>query len=168
MTVYFFIFAVAAVNLDSPFSLRDLEKLEVGANLCVYSKLKPFAFKLKEKIGLRNLSEEENFVFRTLHGSAISPLNGFIIRWTKCTRRKIEPTWTNFIKLLEEFEEKTFANELRHYLTSAPECYSSAAKETNFEEKSMLLSVLFCMFYGFILCQVASSLDPFQLFYVSS
>ena len=135
----FFMIAVSAVELNCPFTLRDLEKLELGANLPIYSKLQPFAYDLKEKIGLGNLSEEQMFVYRALHGNTDS-IHTFIIRWIKSSNPNIEHTWMNLIQLLEEFGEKMFANQLKHYLTFPPECV--ATKETSVEELSRFLKLM--------------------------
>ena len=135
----FFMITVSAVELNCLFTLRDLEKLESGANIPVYNKLQPFAFDLKTKIGLGNLSEEQTFVYRALHGNTDS-IHTFIIRWIKSRNPKIERTWMNLIQLLEEFGEKMFANQLKHYLTFPPECV--AIKETGMEELSRFLKLI--------------------------
>ena len=141
-------FTVSAVELNCLFTLRDLEKLESGTNLPVYSKLQPFAFDLKTKIGLGNLSEEQTYVYRALHGNADS-IHTFIIRWIKSRNPNIEHTWVNLIHLLEEFGEKTFANELKCYLTFARGCATS--KETSMEELSRLLKLI-CMPFLLVSC----------------
>ena len=134
-----FLFAVAAFDLDSSFMQRDLGKLEEGANLCVYSELQPITFKLKERIGLRNLSEIENYVYRDSHDSTDS-LHTIITRWIESSQPNIKPTWTDLIQFLEEFgEKKMFTSKLKHYLTSAPRDVST--KEINFEEESKLLRI---------------------------
>ena len=129
-----FYFTVSAAKLNCHFTLRDLEKLESGTNLPVYSKLQPFAFDLKAKIGLGNLTDQQTYVLRALHGNRDS-VHTFIIRWT--VERKNSCTWDRLIQLLEESDEKTFANQLKHYLTFAPVCATS-----NVEELSMLLILL--------------------------
>lgn len=146
-------FTVSAVKLNCLFTLRDLEKLESGTNLPVYSKLQPFAFDLKAKIGLGNLTDEQTYILRALHGNRDS-IHTFIIRWIKSRNPDVEHTWENLIQLLEEFDEKKFANELRHYLSFAPGC--ATPNETSIEESSMLLILFynnnmvagFCEFLG--------------------
>ena len=131
----YFIFTVSAVKLNCLFTLRDLEKLESGTNLPVYSKLQPFAFNLKAKIGLQgNLTDQKTYVRRALHGNR-DPVHTFIVRWID--ERKNSCTWDRLIQLLEEFDEKTFANQLKHYLTFAPVCPTP-----NVEELSMLLMII--------------------------
>ena len=101
----------------------------------MYSKLQPFAFDLKTKIGLGNLSDEQTFVYRALHSDTDS-IHTFIIRWIKSRNPNIDHTWVNLIQLLEEFGEKMFADELKHYLTFPPGCTTS--KKTSMEELSKL------------------------------
>ena len=110
-------------------------------NLPVYSKLRPFAFDLKTKIGLGNLSEDQTYIYRAYHGNTDS-IHTFIIRWIRSRNPNIEHTWVNLIHLLEEFGEKMFASELKRYLTFAPGCATS--KETSVEELSTLLKSV-CM-----------------------
>ena len=127
------LFTVAAVDLNRRFEQRDLEKLKSGANLCVYKKLEQHATDLKTKVGIENPSEDEIFC-RIAQGTVHASLACKIVnKWIKISNPSIEPTWKNLIRILEEFGEKVFANELRHYLTT-PECVT--AKETNLEEES--------------------------------
>ena len=137
--MYFFMITVSAVELNCLFTLRDLEKLESGANIPVYSKLRPFAFDLKTKIGLENIPEKQTLFYRAWYGNTDS-IHTFIIRWIESRNPKIEHTWMNLILLLEEFGEKMFANQLKHYLTFPPECV--AVKETGMEELSRFLKLI--------------------------
>ena len=128
-------FTVSAVKLDSLFTLWDLEMLKLGTNLSVYSKLEPFAYDLKDKVGLGNLSDEQTSSFKKQHGDT-DLIHTFIIRWIESKDPNIEHTWVNLIQLLEEFGEKMFADELKHYLTFPPGCTTS--KKTSMEELSKL------------------------------
>jgi hypothetical protein len=134
-----FTFTVSAVKLNCLFTLRDLEKLESGTSLPVYSKLQPFAFDLKTKIGLGNFTDEQTYVLRSLYGNT-DPIHTFFIRWIKSKNPNLEYSWEQLIQLLEDFDEKVFANELKHYLTFAPGCATS--NETSVEELSTLLTLI--------------------------
>ena len=129
------LFTVAAVDLNQRFEQRDLEKLESGAKLCVYKQLEQHATDLKTKVGIKNPSEEEIFFRRIMRDTIHTSLAHKIVnKWIEISNPNIEPTWNNLIQVLEEYGKKVFANELRHYLTSTPECVT--AKETNLEEES--------------------------------
>ena len=108
-------------------------------------KLKPFAFDIKTKLGLGNLTKEETLFHRIHHGNSDS-IRTFIIRWIESRNPDIEHTWQSLILFLEEFGEKKIANELKHYLTCAPGY--AISNETSMEELSTLLTII-CIHAGF-------------------
>ena len=129
------LFTVAAVDLNQRFEQRDLEKLKSGAKLCVYKQLEQHATDLKTKVGIKNPSEEEIFFCGIMRDAVHTSLAHKIVNeWIEISNPSIKPKWNNLIQVLEELGEKVFANELRCYLTSIPECVT--AKETNLEKES--------------------------------
>ena len=113
-----YFFTVSAVDPTCNFKLRDLKKLEAGTDVFMYRQLRD-PFRLKEELGLRNLSPREAVYFKANHGDA-DRHEIFFIRWIN-NHSSVKPTWRNLIDFLEKFDEEKVAHKLKLYLTSVPE-----------------------------------------------
>ena len=111
---------MAGVDLDSPFTLRDLIKVESGANLPVCTKLEPHVYEMKEKLEIQPPKDPYGILFISSN-SRDSVFISCIKEWSRIKNPRITPTWKNVILLLKEFGEEEFASQLEQYLISAPE-----------------------------------------------
>ena len=110
---------MTGVDLDNLFTLRDLIKVEAGANLPVYTKLEPHVYKIKEKLEIQS-PVDPNFSLMW-DNKKDSVFVSFIKEWVGIKNPRIKPTWRNLILLLKEFGEEDFACQLEQYLMSTPE-----------------------------------------------
>lgn len=108
----FTIHTVSTTSLENSFLIRDLEKLEHGANLPVLTKLEPHVYELEEKLGFKSI----DIMASSQESTLISYING----WIRSKSPKKKPTWRNLIWLLKDLGEERFTADLEQYLTYVP------------------------------------------------
>lgn len=99
------IIIASKAELEHSFTVRDLKKLEHGAQICVLSELESHIFDLEEKIGFNCTTAST--VLQYMESWVASRSDSSIVK---------PSTWKNYVWLLKQFGKDEVANKLEEYL----------------------------------------------------